>query len=302
MVGRMAKTPRVLSGQVAAITGGGRGIGRATAEALLAQGMMVAIGDLDLPTAEQTASELSSRGMIKAYPLNVTEPESHETFIDAVERDLGPIDVYINNAGIMPVGRYLEQDPSSDRRQIEINVFGVLHGMRAILPRFQQRYSGHLVNIASMAGKGGFPGVAVYCGTKHFVVGVSEAVHLELKDTPIEVTCVMPSFVNTELVSGLGSARGVKNAEPTDVAGEIVAALQVPRFDVFVPRAVGRINRVMSVMPRRAREGIAHALKADTVMLDVSPERAAYELRAAQSASGLEPGETTKQLSETSGS
>lgn len=293
----MAKTPRVLRGQVAAITGGARGIGRATATALLDEGMKVAIGDLDLATAQRTAQELSSRGEIRAYALNVVEPESHEAFIEAVETDLGPIDVYINNAGIMPVGRFLDLDPVSDRRQIDINIFGVLNGMRAILPRFERRYSGHLVNIASAAGKGGFPGVAVYCGTKHFVVGVSEAVHLELKDTPIAVSCVMPSFVNTELVSGLGSARGVKNAEPEDVGREIVRALQGPRFDVFVPRMIGPINKVMGVLPRSAREGVAHALKADRVMLEVDQSgRAAYELRTSKNDPGLESGEEQKQL------
>ncbi len=293
----MAKTPRVLRGQVAAITGGARGIGRATAKALLSEGMKVAIGDLDAETAQQTAQELSSLGEIRAYSLNVVEPESHEAFIDAIENDLGPIDVYINNAGIMPVGRFLELDPVDDRRQIDINIFGVLNGMRAILPRFQERYSGHLVNIASAAGKGGFPGVAVYCGTKHFVVGVSEAVHVEFRDTPISVSCVMPSFVNTELVSGLGSARGVKNAEPEDVGREIVRALQEPRFDVFVPRMIGPINKVMGVLPRGAREGIAHALKADSVMLDVDKSgRAAYELRTAKNDPGLEAGDEQKQL------
>jgi NADP-dependent 3-hydroxy acid dehydrogenase YdfG len=293
----MAKTPRVLRGQVAAITGGARGIGRATAKALLEQGMKVAIGDLDVETAEQTAQELSAHGEIRAYPLNVVEPQSHEGFIDAIERDLGPVDVYVNNAGIMPVGRFLDQDAVNDRRQIDINIFGVLNGMRAILPRFEQRYSGHLVNIASAAGKGGFPGVAVYCGTKHFVVGVSEALRGELIDTPIEVSCVMPAFVNTELVSGLSSARGVKNAEPEDVGREIVSALQSPRFDVFVPRMIGPINKVMGVLPRSAREGVAKALKADKVMLDVDQSgRKAYELRTAKNDPGLEAGDEQKQL------
>jgi NADP-dependent 3-hydroxy acid dehydrogenase YdfG len=297
----MAKTPRVLSGQVAAITGGGRGIGRATAKALLDQGMKVAIGDLDLATAEQTAKDLSSSGEIKAYALNVTEADSHEAFIEAAEKDLGPIEVYINNAGIMQLGRFLEQDAKTDQRQVDINVFGVLHGMRAILPRFQQRYSGHLVNIASTAGKGGFPGGAVYCGTKHFVVGVSEAVRAELRETPIEVSCVMPIIVNTELASGLQPARGLKNVDPEDVANEIVSALQVPRFDVFVPRSVGRITAAMNVLPRRGREGIARALKADRVLLETDgAQRAAYELRASSSEPGLEPGDAQKQLSESS--
>jgi short-subunit dehydrogenase len=153
------------------------------------------------------------------------------------------------------------------------------------------------VNIASTAGKGGFPGGATYCGTKHFVVGTSEAVRLELRGTGVEVSCVMPVIVNTELASGLSEARGVKNVTPEDVANEIVDALQVPRFDVFVPRSVGKITTVMNVVPRRGREAIVRALKADQVLLSADPDqRRAYELRASHSEPGLEPGEAVKEL------
>src|SRR5947209_4302189 len=86
----------------------------------------------------------------------------------------------------------------------------VRQGMKEVLPRFLARGTGHLVNIASSAGKAGFPGGATYCGTKHFVVGVSEAVRAEVRETPIEISCVMPGIVNTELASGLQQARGVK--------------------------------------------------------------------------------------------
>jgi NADP-dependent 3-hydroxy acid dehydrogenase YdfG len=294
----VAKQPRVLRGQVAAITGGARGIGRETARAFVEQGMRVAIGDLDVATAEQTAAELGPSA--RAFPLNVTDRASVEAFVDAIEADLGPIDVFVNNAGIMPVGRFLEQSDEADRRQIDINVHGVLYGMKVILPRFIERHRGHLVNIASAAGKGGFPGIATYCGTKHFVVGVSEAVRMELRDTPVEVSCVMPSFVNTELVSGLGSARGVKNAEPRDVAAAIVEALQVPTFDVYVPKSVGSINKVMGLLPRGGREAIGRAMKVDQVLLDVDHDkRRAYELRAAHSEPGLEPGDAPLELTET---
>src|SRR3712207_8565668 len=88
----------------------------------------------------------------------------------------------------------------------------------------------------STAGKAGIPGGATYCGTKHFVVGVSEAVRAELRGSGIEVSCVMPGVVNTELAAGLQEARGVRNVNPEDVAEAIVEVLEVPRFDVFVPR------------------------------------------------------------------
>jgi NADP-dependent 3-hydroxy acid dehydrogenase YdfG len=291
----MAKEPRVLSGQVAAITGAARGIGKATAEAFVRQGMKVAIGDLDLAEAQRTADQLGA-GTI-AIELNVTERESVERFVAQAEEQLGPIDVFVNNAGIMQLGAFLEETDATAQRQIDINVSGVLYGMKVVLPRFLQRNRGHLVNIASTAGKAGFPGGATYCGTKHFVVGVSEAVRAELRETPIEVSCVMPGVVNTELAAGLQQARGVKNVNPEDVAAAIVDALQRPQFDVFVPRSIGPINKVLGVLPRGGREAFARALKADRVLAEADPNaRKGYELRASHSEPGLEEGEPQKQL------
>ena len=292
----MAKQPRVLTGQVAAITGGGRGIGKETARAFVKQGMKVAIGDLDLAAAEQTATELGPD--VRAYALNVTSRESVQAFVDATEADLGPLDVYVNNAGIMQLGLFLEEDDATAERQVDINVHGVLYGMKVVLPKFKARGRGHLVNIASTAGKGGFPGGATYCGTKHFVVGVSEAVRNELRGSGVDLACVMPGVVNTELGSGLKEARGIKNANPEDVADAIVEALQHPRFDVFVPKAIGPITQVMNVLPRGGREAITRALRADQVLM--SPDlaaRKAYELRATQSAGPeLTAGDDQKQL------
>ena len=91
-----------------------------------------------------------------------------------------------------------------------------------------QRRTGHIVNIASQAGKAGVPGGATYCATKHAVVGLSEAVRAELRGTGVEVSVVMPAVVNTELGSGLPDTPGVKKLEPEDVANEIVSALEVP--------------------------------------------------------------------------
>jgi NAD(P)-dependent dehydrogenase (short-subunit alcohol dehydrogenase family) len=291
----MAKEPRILTGRVAAITGGARGIGRATAQALLRQGMKVGIGDLDAGAASATAAELGDGA--EAFELDVTRRESVAAFLDGVEERLGPLDVLVNNAGIMQLGSFLEEDDLTSRRQIDINVNGVVFGSKEALPRFLSRGTGHLVNIASTAGKAGFPGGATYCGTKHFVVGLSEALRGELRETPIEVSCVMPGIVNTELATGLQQARGVKNVDPEDVADAIADALRFPRFDVFVPRSIGPINQVLGLLPRTGREAFARALKADRVLAQADPAaRRAYELRAARSEPGLEPGESSRQL------
>jgi NADP-dependent 3-hydroxy acid dehydrogenase YdfG len=283
----MAAEPRSLTGKVIAITGGARGIGKATAAALVRRGARVAIGDLDRALAEQTAAELG--GDTLALELDVTRRVSFKGFLDQVEERLGSLDVLINNAGIMPLGRFWEEDDLTAQRMVDINVHGVLFGMKLAIPRMQRRGSGHIVNIASAAGKGGFPGGATYCGTKHFVVGVSEAVRAELRDTEIDLSVVMPVVVNTELGSGLVETRGIKKIEPEDVAEAIVGALERPRFDVWVPRESGVISKVMQLLPRAGREGVARLLKADRVLAGADPAaRASYEERASHSEPALE--------------
>jgi NAD(P)-dependent dehydrogenase (short-subunit alcohol dehydrogenase family) len=285
----MAKQRRSLSGKVVAITGGARGIGKATATALVRKGCRVAIGDLDLELAEQTAAGLG--GGTVALPLDVTDRSSFEGFLAETERQLGPIDAVINNAGIMPVTPFVEESEASVHRQVDINLHGVITGTQLAIERLQPRGSGYIVNIASQAGKAGIPGIATYSATKHGVVGLSEAVKTELRGSGVEVLCVMPTVVNTELTSGVGQ-RWVKPVEASDVANEIVDAMEVPRFDVFVPRANGILYRVLTLMPRGFREALGRAMKIDKLMFEVDHgARRAYEERAATSTASAEEGD-----------
>ena len=278
----MAKEPRLLGGRVVAITGGARGIGEATARAIAGRGAKVAIGDLDVELAQKTAESLPGEAI--ALELDVTRRESFSSFISQVEERLGPVDVLVNNAGIMPLGEFVEEDDATARRMIDINLHGVIYGMKLVMPGMTRRGSGHIVNIASQAGKAGFPGGATYCATKHAVVGLSEAVRAELRDTGVEVSVVMPAVVNTELGSGLVEARAVRVSEPSDVANAIVDALEQPKFDVWVPRIGAGIHKVLNLLPRGGREAIARALKADQVLAHADKTaRAAYEERAAHS-------------------
>jgi NAD(P)-dependent dehydrogenase (short-subunit alcohol dehydrogenase family) len=274
----MAKVPRSLAGLTIAITGGARGIGRATAKALLAQGARVAIGDIEQPLAEQTAAELGS-GMV-GLPLDVTSRESFAAFLDQVEDRLGPLDVLINNAGIMPVGPFVEETDATAKRMVDINVHGVIFGSKLALERFIPRRSGHLVNIASIAGKAAGPHVATYCGTKHAVVGLTEAIRQEIAGTGIGVTVVMPVGVNTELYSGLQQLRGVKTPEPEDVADAIVEALQIGRYEVYVPKRMGATIRLGTILPLRLRDAINRATGGHQAVTDPDHSaRARYEER-----------------------
>jgi NADP-dependent 3-hydroxy acid dehydrogenase YdfG len=269
----MARQQRSLAGKVVVITGGGRGIGAATAKALARLGARVAIGDLDLDVAKQTADDLGDDAV--ALPLDVTDRAAFTAFLDEVEKQLGPIDVLINNAGIMPIGLLENEDDRTTRHQLEINVHAVIHGTREAVRRMKPRDTGHIANIASAAGKAGFPGVATYCATKHAVVGLSEAVRMELRGTRVEVTVVLPSIVRTELTAGVEDARFVKSIMPGDVAAAIVAALE---------------NRFARMLPRAAGEWMGRMFKGDTVMVNAanSPARRDYEARAAASAPGAD--------------
>jgi NAD(P)-dependent dehydrogenase (short-subunit alcohol dehydrogenase family) len=277
----MAKQRRSLNGKVVAITGGARGIGKATAEALVRRGCRVAIGDVDLALAEKTAAGLGGGSV--ALALDVSDRASFETFLDEAERQLGPLDVIVNNAGIMPVTPFLEESEDSFRRQIEINLIGVIHGTQLAMRRMLPRDSGHIVNIASQAGKTGIAGIATYSATKHAVVGLSESVRAELRGRKVDISCVMPTIVNTELTAGVGQ-KWVKPVEATDVAAAIVEALESPRFDVYVPKSNGALLRSANLMPRVAAEWVGRAMGTDKLMTEVDEgARAEYEARVTRS-------------------
>jgi NAD(P)-dependent dehydrogenase (short-subunit alcohol dehydrogenase family) len=288
----MAKQPRILAGQTAAITGAARGIGRATAQALLGQGMKVVIGDVDEESARETAAALGPPERVVALPLDVTDRDSFAAFLDGAEERFGPLDVLVNNAGIMQIGRFVDEDDLTARRMIDINLHGVILGCKLALARMVPRDRGHIVNISSQAGKFGAPGGATYSATKHAVVGLTEAMRGELRlmGAHVDVSYVMPYVVNTELGSGLGEARGMSSLEPSDVADAIVDALKTGRVDVWVPKEAKRNNVLGVLLPRTLAEGMTRAMKADRVLAGADlNRRRTYELRASQSEPGLEP-------------
>lgn len=291
----MAKQPRTLAGRVVAITGAARGIGRATADALVREGATVAIGDLDLEVAERTAGEIGPRAA--AFALDVTDRASFERFLESVEARFGAVDALVNNAGIMLLGPFVDEDDATARRMVDINVHGVMLGMKLAVPRFVARGEGHLINIASAAGKAPYPGGATYCGTKHFVVGVSETVRGELRGTGVDLSVVMPVVVDTELAAGLRTPHGIPRVQPEDVAAAIVETLRRPRFDVYVPRSIGPLTALSAITPRRLRELMMRVIGAHRVLWVDPAERAGYEVRAARSEPAVQPAGEPRELS-----
>jgi short-subunit dehydrogenase len=191
----------------------------------------------------------------------------------------------------MPIGPFLNEDDATAQRILDINVGGVILGMKLTLPRMLARGRGHVVNIASQAGKYGFPGGATYCASKAAVINLSRAVRKELRGSGVEISVISPVAVNTELGLGLSEPRQrqFRKIEPGQVADAIVETLRLPRFDVHVPKQLSVSERVNALMPVALQDGLSRLTNADAVLSRAdSAARAKYELRASRSLPGLE--------------
>lgn len=268
-----------LTGTVVAITGAARGIGLATARELLARGASVAIADVDTNALEQAAAEL---GVATYATLDVTDAQSFAAFLDQVERDLGPLDVLVNNAGIMPVGLLVEEPDDVTRRILDINVYGVILGSKLAAQRMVPRGQGHVINVASMAGEFASPGLATYTASKYAVVGFTDAARMEHRGAGVAFSMILPSFVNTELTAGTKGLRGFRSAGPEEIARGIAGLIKRPRPRIRRTRTMGALMVAQRFSPAWINEAIGRRLGGETVFLDdVDPAaRRAYEQRA----------------------
>lgn len=283
-------TGKNLAGRVVVITGGARGIGASTAKAFAEAGAKVAIGDLDAGLASKTAAQVGCF----AGGLDVTDHDGFARFLDTVEQTLGPLDVLVNNAGIMPVTALVDEPAESVRQQLAVNIAGVLYGTQHAVRRMRPRAQGHIVNVASAAGKMVFGGVATYTASKFAVVGFTEAAALELGGTGIRFSCVMAGMVNTELSMGLNDHWLLRACEPEEVAAAVVGAVRRVRGTAFVPRRLGAVVSAYRLMPSAVRTRLMVMLGADHQMLDTTPiGRDAYNRRVQrswESPSAADPG------------
>lgn len=268
-----------LRSAVVVVTGGGRGIGLAISRALAAQGARVAIGDIDVGLAQAAAADVRGYG----GELDVRDRASFVAFLAATRKELGEIDVLVNNAGIMPSGSFTDEADALSDAQIDINLRGVIHGCKEALPAMIARGRGHIVNVASMAGVLAVPGLAVYCATKFAVVGLTDTLREEYRDSGVDFTTVMPSKVTTELASGTDQAgRGVPTASPEDVADAVLDALLNQLPEVTVPRYMAPIAALQGISPNWLLRGLRRTLGDRRVLeaMDYAA-RAGYERRIA---------------------
>jgi NAD(P)-dependent dehydrogenase (short-subunit alcohol dehydrogenase family) len=275
----MARATSV-NGKVVVVTGGARGIGYATAKTLHQLGARVAIGDVDEVAVKEAGTDLDVGFYAR---LDVTDRQSFTTFLDDVERELGPLDVLINNAAIAPAGRFLDEPDEVTQRTIAINIFGVILGTKLAAERMVKRRSGHIINIASLAALGAAPGIATYTATKHAVLGFTDTARLELRGTGVKLSAVLPTLTNTSMIDGVASMSGLRNAEPEDIAAGVVGLIEKPKRRLAVTRTAGLlIEMTHRLMPLGISEAVIHALGADTIFVEAAhkQERCDYEDRA----------------------
>jgi short-subunit dehydrogenase len=269
---------RQISGLSIIVTGGARGIGRATVERFARQGASVAVGDLDPELAAEVTDSFGDR--VVAARLDVTSPESWREFLAEVDH-LGPWDVLVNNAGIMPLGAVLKEPDSLTRAIFDVNVHGPINGTKAVTPGMVERGSGHIVNVASAVGRLAVPDGATYSASKFAVVGFSEAIRQEFEPLGIDVSLILPTVVQTELAAGVPAAKGMKAVTADDVAKAIESVVRKPRAEVCVPNWVQGPTKFTQALPRKVQDLLAKTNDAATVLTQADPvARAAYEERA----------------------
>ncbi len=270
-----------LQDRVVLITGAARGIGASCAHQFARLGAHVAICDIDVQAAEDVRRKIEADGGIACvWHLDVRDRGAWNSVLDDIRHKWRGVDILIGNAGIMPVGKALEIDERIDIQQVDINLHGVIAGVRAVLPSMLKRNDGHIINIASLAGRIPTPYAAVYAATKFAVVGFSESMRHELTDTNVDITVVMPGLVKTELISGLDHPVWPAPSTPDEVAAAIVNAAVSKKRHVYVPWYGGLLANMPWLMPHALSVWIAKLAGVDHLLKPTDLNaRAAYRQR-----------------------
>jgi NAD(P)-dependent dehydrogenase (short-subunit alcohol dehydrogenase family) len=241
-----------------AITGGGHGIGKAIAERFAGAGARVAVGDVDVAAAEAVAEGLGGDAL--GLALDVTDRDAFATFLAAAEERHGELGVLVNNAGVDWIGPFHDEPDEVTRREVDVNLMGTIIGTRLALQRMLPRRRGHVVNVASGVGRVPLPGSASYAATKHGIVGLTESLRLEYRNSGVRFSLIQPAQVETAMLAGQARPRLLPLVTPADVAEATFDAVANDRFEVWVPGSQGISAKLGLLLPRRAREAVLRAI------------------------------------------
>lgn len=222
----------MLQGKKALITGGGRGLGKATALAFAKEGIDVAIVGRNEANLQAVVTELTELGVQATYAImDVTDPAAVKAGVAKIVAELGTIDILVNNAGIAAFGTFLDMDPTQWEQILTTNVMGIYHITREVLPLMVAKNEGDIFNVASTAGLNGNPTTSAYSASKFAVIGMSESIMKEVRKNNVRVTTLTPSTIASDMSRELGLTDGnpERVLQPEDFAELIVATLKFPR-------------------------------------------------------------------------
>jgi len=259
------------------VTGGSSGIGFEVARRALSRGAHVSIVARDTErlatAADVLEQEVGDATRVAAEPADVTDPEQLERALPLLTAQLGPVDVLVANAGAAVPGHVEEMPLDVFRSQMELNYFGVLHSVRAVLPSMTERHAGHLVLVSSAAGIVGVYGYSAYSPTKFAVRGLAEVLRAELRPFGIVVACALPPDTDTPGLARENATKpaatasisaSIKVRSPASVAGAIVRGIERDRLVITADpstRLLARASGLLGPMVRRSMD--RHVRRAD---------------------------------------
>lgn len=232
--------PQSLKGKVAVVTGAGRGIGRAVAEALAAEGVTVGLLSRTETEVKEVAEKIKANGGQAAFATaDVTSFEEVNRAIEQLTSENGQADILINNAGMGGFGKLVEQDPATWKKIVDTSIFGTYHVTHAVLPQMIEKNEGDIINISSTNGLNGAATSTSYSAAKFGIIGLTESLAQEVRRNNIRVTALAPSTVVTDLARNSGLIDESKEArmmQPEDLAEVIVNQLTLPNR-IYVKQA-----------------------------------------------------------------
>ena len=215
-----------LKGKIAIVTGGTKGIGRAIADALLREDVSVCVSARQVEVIGAVSKEASGTGGREImFPCNVRNYDHVRALVDYTVKELGGLDILINNAGIGTFETVAETSPEDFRAVLETNLFGVFYGCHEAIPQMKKRGGGYIINISSLAGANPHPRMAAYNASKFGLNGFSEALMQEVRHDNIKVSYIMPGSVNTEFGRDLPSGEKSWQLTPSDIARVVLDLL-----------------------------------------------------------------------------
>jgi len=243
--------------KVVLVTGASSGIGRATAVAFAAAGARVGLVARRRALLDDVAADVARNGgTALAAPADVTQPAAVAAAFDTVARAWGPIDVVVNNAGILIPSLVTDLAPADLDAMLRVNLFGALFVMQEAVRRMREGRGGTIVNVASLAGRRGYSPLGGYCATKFALVGITEALRGELHGEPIHVALVLPGVVETPMVEQVSHDQefldlwpSALNMPPSWVVWAVFAAARFGLVEVSVPPGAATLEKLAALAP-----------------------------------------------------